>query len=72
MLIASGGLRYSFTSNLVCDIGPDVGGKFSDTLVKVKQVMDNEKKQVNCLHLIMLLEVIFHVLPYSLAKRAVL
>lgn len=62
----------NLTSNLVCDIGPDVGEKFSDTLLKVKHVMDKEKKQVSCLHLIMLLETLFHVLPYTLAKRAVL
>lgn len=62
----------NLTSNLVCDIGPDVGEKFSDTLLKVKHVMDKEKAQASCLHLIMLLETVFHVLPYSIAERAVL
>ena len=62
----------NLTSDLVCDIGPDVGEKFSDTLKLVKHAMDKEKEQASCLHLIMLLEVVFHILPYSLAKRAVL
>lgn len=62
----------NLTSNLVCDIGPDIGKTFGDTLLLVKRAMDAEKKQASCLHLIMLLETIFHVLPYRLAKRAVL
>lgn len=62
----------NLTSNLVCDIGPDVGSSFGDTLLLVKRAMDKEKMQASCLHLIMLLEAVFHVLPYPLAKRAVL
>jgi NRPS condensation-like uncharacterized protein len=61
----------NLTSNLVCNIGTDIGEKFSDTLIKVKLAMDTEKDQVSCLHLILLLETVFRVIPYQLAKRIV-
>lgn len=65
-------LLCNLTSTLVCDIGPDVGAAFEDTLLKVKSAMDAEKQQLSCLHLILLLEVAFRILPYPLLKRAVL
>jgi NRPS condensation-like uncharacterized protein len=61
----------NLTSTLVCDIGPDVGATFGDTLSKVKSAMDAEKQQVRCLHLILLLETVFRILPYSLLKKVV-
>lgn len=65
-------LLCNLTSTLACDIGPDVGSSFIDTLSKVKSAMDAEKEQLSCLHLILLLEAAFHILPYSLMKKAVL
>lgn len=62
----------NLTSNLVCDIGPDIGESFADTLIKVKRAMDAEKKQAACLHLIMLLETVFRVFPYGIAKYLIL
>lgn len=62
----------NLTSNLVCDIGSEIGKTFGETLLKVKKEMDAEKEQVSCLHLIMLLETVFHILPYPLAKKAIL
>ena len=62
----------NLTSNLVCNIGPDIGKTFRDTLIQVKQAMDAEKKQMSCIHLIMLLETVFHFLPYPLVKQVVL
>ncbi|MDR3552358.1 MAG: hypothetical protein P4L75_04460 [Clostridia bacterium] len=61
----------NLTSNLVCDIGPDVGARFDDTLIKVKQAMDAEKERSSSLHLILLLETVFRVMPYRVAKFAV-
>lgn len=58
----------NLTSSLVCDIGSDVGETLGDTLMKVKRVMDVEKESLGCLHLIMLLEVLFRVLPYPVAR----
>lgn len=62
----------NLTSNLVCNIGPDVGDEFRDTLLKVKSVMDAEKRQVSCLHMIMLVDAVFRFLPYALCKKVVL
>lgn len=61
----------NLTSNLVCDIGPNIGGDFDKTLQMVKKVMDVEKARMSCLHLILLLEAVFGVLPYKMAKLAV-
>ncbi len=65
-------LLCNLTSTLACDIGPDVGTSFGDTLSKVKNVMDAEKEQLSCLHLILLLDAAFRILPYPLIKKAVL
>ncbi len=60
----------NLTSSLVCNIGPDVGNEFRDTLLKVKSVMDAEKRQINCLHLIMLLDAVFRFLPYCTLQKS--
>lgn len=65
-------LFCNLTSNLVCDIGSEVGADFDDTLLKVKRVMDDEKSSVSCLNLIALLEAIRRILPYPVFKKAVL
>ena len=62
----------NLTSNLVCDIGPNIGDNFNETLIKVKQAMDIEKSNVSSLHLIMLLEGIFRIMPYKISKFMVL
>lgn len=62
----------NLTSNLACDIGPDIGSGFAETLLRVKAVMDEEKQRDNCLHLVSLLEFTFRVIPYPLLKGAVL
>lgn len=64
-------LLCNLTSTLACDIGPDIGSSFGHTLSKVKSVMDAEKEQLSCLHLILLLEAAFRILPYPLMKKAV-
>lgn len=62
----------NLTSNLACDIGADVGAGFGDTLLLVKRAMDEEKQRDNCLHLVALLEFVFHLFPFPLLKKAVL
>ena len=62
----------NLTSNLACDIGADVGTDFGDTLLLVKRAMDEEKQRDNCLHLVALLEFVFHLFPFPLLKKAVL
>lgn len=62
----------NLTSNLVCDIGPEIGACFEETLYKVKKRMDAEKADRSCVNLIMLLEFLFCIFPYRMMKRQVL
>jgi len=62
----------NLTSTLMCDIGTDIGDCFEDTLKMVKKVMDEEKSKLNCLNLIMKLEIVFRILPYKIFKRKVM
>lgn len=62
----------NLTSNLVCDIGPEIGERFDDTLIRVKNAMDAEKEGRGCLNLFILLEVLFHTMPYKTSKWLVL
>lgn len=57
----------NFMSNLSCDIGPDLGGSFENTLSKVKQEMDAQKNDLGSVRNIVLLEKLFDLLPYRLA-----
>ena len=62
----------NLTSTLMCDIGDHIGTHFEDTLKMVKKVMDEEKGKLNCLNLIMKLEIVFRILPYKIFKRKVM
>lgn len=59
----------NLTSNIVCDIGEDIGKTFRDTLLKVKCEMDAEKKSYSCLNGPFMLENLFRTLPYKTAKK---
>lgn len=61
----------NFISNMICDIGEDMGDTFNDTLLKVKKCMDNEKKSFSCLNGPLMLEIVFGILPYKMAKGIV-
>ena len=54
-------------TNICCDIGPYIGENFDDTLLKVKQKMDFQKTNINCIKNIFLLETLFNVFPYKTA-----
>lgn len=62
----------NLTSNFVCDIGTDIGDNFNETLAKVKQVLGEEKDSLSCLKPILLLEILFKILPYKMAKSTVI
>lgn len=61
----------NLTSNMVCDIGKDIGKDYKETLLKVKKSMEHEKKSFSCLKGPMMLEIIFSILPYKFAKSLV-
>lgn len=61
----------NLTSNMVCDIGKDIGENYKETLLKVKKSMEHEKKSFSCLNGPMMLEIIFSLLPYKFAKSLV-
>lgn len=58
-------------TNLFCDIGPETGATFEQTLDKVKRSMEREKESTSCLKSMTLLEKVFDILPYKTAKRMV-
>lgn len=58
-------------TNLSCNIGVEIGNTFADTLEKVKKSMDKEKDSMACIKSISLLEKLFDILPYQLAKSIV-
>ena len=62
----------NLTSTLMCNIGDHIGDGFESTLKTVKKVMDEEKGKLNCLNLIMKLEIVYRILPYQIFKRKVL
>jgi NRPS condensation-like uncharacterized protein len=67
----NGEIICNLVSNMICDIGRDLGDTFNETLSKVKLSMDAEKRSLSCLNGPLLLEIIFKLLPYKIAKRIV-
>jgi NRPS condensation-like uncharacterized protein len=61
----------NLSSQLICDIGQDIGEGLGGTLTKVKQTMDADKERLGCLNAIVLLEAIFGLLPYTVARGLV-
>jgi NRPS condensation-like uncharacterized protein len=59
----------NLTSNMLCDIGRDIGVDFDDTLLKVKRAMDSEKRKFACLNAVLLLNTLFELLPYKTIKK---
>jgi NRPS condensation-like uncharacterized protein len=66
-----GEIICNLVSNMICDIGTDLGDTFNETLSKVKLSMDAEKRSLSCLKGPLLLEIIFKLLPYKIAKKIV-
>ncbi|WP_160687628.1 WS/DGAT domain-containing protein [Clostridium sp. C2-6-12] len=55
-------------TNLTCNIGLEIGTNFEQTLIKVKKAMDKEKSNIASIKSINLLERLFDILPYKMAK----
>jgi len=57
----------NLTSNYICDVR--AGGSFEDTLTQVKEQMHAQKSADDCLKPVMLLELLFHLLPFGAARK---
>jgi len=61
----------NLTSNIICDIGSDIGDTYKETLLKVRESMNAEKDSFSCLNGPFMLEMLFSMLPYKKAKQIV-
>jgi Uncharacterized protein containing a NRPS condensation (elongation) domain len=61
----------NLVTNLTCDIGPDIGASFNDTLARVSAAMNREKANVGYVKSLALLETVFQIFPYATAKNIV-
>ncbi len=61
----------NLTSSIVCDIGPDIGGSFAETVMKVKYDMDQKKLNFPGLNGLDLLRIVFALLPYPKVEKLV-
>jgi NRPS condensation-like uncharacterized protein len=59
----------NLSSQLICDIGEDIGEGPIATLIKVKQAMDADKGRMGSVHGVAVIEAIFGLLPYATAMR---
>ncbi len=58
-------------TNLTCNIGEETGKTFEETLYKVKQVMNKQKSDIACVKSIVMLEKVFDIFPYKIARGIV-
>lgn len=58
-------------TNIICNIGSEIGATFEQTLYKVKQVMDKQKSDVSCVKSLIMLEKVFDIFPYKIARAIV-
>ena len=58
----------NLSSMIMCNIGPDIGTNFEETLVKVNREMDAQKKGYAGLHGLSTLNLIFRFLPFSTVR----
>jgi NRPS condensation-like uncharacterized protein len=61
----------NLTSNMICEVGYEIGQTYEETLLKVKNSMDSEKDNFSCLKGPLMLEIIFSILPYKKAKQII-
>ncbi len=59
----------NLTSTIICDIGADIGDSFDATVIKVKQDMDEKKRNFSGLSGFALPGILFKLLPYAKAKE---
>jgi NRPS condensation-like uncharacterized protein len=61
----------NLTSNMICEIGYEIGQTYEETILKVKNSMDSEKDNLSCLKGPLILEMAFSILPYKKAKQII-
>ncbi len=61
----------NLSSMIMCNIGPDMGADFEETLLKVSREMDAQKEGYAGLHGLSTLNVIFRFLPFSTVKELI-
>ncbi|MDR3594504.1 MAG: WS/DGAT domain-containing protein [Clostridium sp.] len=61
----------NLTSNMICEVGYEIGQTYEETLLKVKNSMDSEKDNFSCLKGPLMIEIIFSILPYKKAKQII-
>jgi NRPS condensation-like uncharacterized protein len=59
----------NLTSMIVCNIGPYIGADFEETLTKVNQAMNVQKKNYPGLHGLSTLNILFKVLPFAMLRK---
>lgn len=61
----------NFSPAVICNIGPDIGKNFDETVLKVKSEMDKKKSLFPFpgLNMIVKIDIIFKLLPYILLKK---
>lgn len=59
-------------TNILCNIGSEIGTNFEQTLYKIKQAMDKQKSDISCVKSLIMLEKIFDIFPYKIARAIVL
>lgn len=58
-------------TNLICNIGDETVRTFEETLYKVKKEMNKQKSNIACVKSIAMLEKVFDIFPYKVARRIV-
>lgn len=58
-------------TNLICNIGDETGRTFEETLYKVKKEMNKQKSNIACIKSVAMLEKVFDILPYKIARGIV-
>lgn len=59
-------------TNIICNIGSELGATFEQTLYKVKNVMDKQKADISCVKSLIMLEKVFDIFPYKIARGIIL
>lgn len=57
---------------VLCNIGLELGATFEQTIYKVKMVMDKQKSDISCVKSLIMLEKVFDIFPYKIARAMVL
>ena len=61
----------NLSSMIICNIGPEIGANFTETLLKVKQAMHAQKKGYPGLHGLSTLNALFKFLPFATVRKLI-